>query len=161
MNVKSIFDRYKVRIEDDRIYDPIRQKFVHLTPEELVRQKTVKFLTRRLGVPEDRLIIERGLNTLSVLGIKRRIDIGVFDDEGLLMAVIECKASLAHGSEAAFKQAQGYLLDLNTRYFFVTDGITMDGWYYDTEQNIQLKNIPGYDSWYEYPVAGETGNDPF
>ncbi len=46
MNVKSIFDRYNVRIEDDRIYDPIRQKFAHLTPEELDRQKTVKFLIK-------------------------------------------------------------------------------------------------------------------
>lgn len=133
MNVKSIFSRYKVDIQGDTIFDPIRQKYIHLTLEEVVRQKTVKFLIKRLGVPEDRIIIERGLNTLGVPGVKRRIDIGVLDEDGLLMAVVECKASLSHGAEAAFKQAQGYLHDLNTRYFFVTDGETFDGWYYDTE----------------------------
>lgn len=58
MNVKSIFDRYKVQIIDDTIYDPIRQKYLHLTPEEVVRQKTIKFLMKRLGVPQDKIIVE-------------------------------------------------------------------------------------------------------
>ena len=152
MNIKTIFDRYKVKIEEDKIYDPIRQKWLHLTPEEIVRQKTVKFLMKRLCVPQDKIIVERGLNTLGVEGVKRRIDIGVLDEEGLLMAVVECKATLTRNEEAAFLQAQNYLLDLNTRYFFVTDGSTFSGYYYDTTQFIKLEEILKYDRWYYYPT---------
>ena len=153
MNVKSIFDRYKVPIVDEKIYDPVRQINLRVTPEEIVRQKTIKFLMKRLGVPQSKIIVERGLNTLGVEGVKRRIDIGILDEEGLLMAIVECKAKLSKNGESAFIQAQDYLLDLNTRYFFVTDGVTFSGWYYDTLQNIQLDEIPKYERWYHYPTA--------
>ena len=43
------------RSEINKIYDPIRQKYLLLTPEEDVRQKTIKFLMKRLGVPQDRI----------------------------------------------------------------------------------------------------------
>lgn len=151
MNVKTIFDRYKVQIIDDTIYDPIRQKYLHLTPEEVVRQKAIKFLMKRLGVPQSKIIVERSLNTLGVEGAKRRIDIGVLDEEGLLVAVVECKASLLGIEEAAHIQAQNYLLDLNTRYFFVTDGSAFNGYYYDSLQYIRLETIPKYDQWNNYP----------
>ena len=82
-----------------------------------------------------------------------RIDIGVLDEEGVLMAIVECKPTLSRNGEAAFIQAQDYLLDLNTRYFFVTDGVTFSGWYFDTVQNIELDEIPKYDRWYYYPTA--------
>ena len=52
-------------------------------------------------------------------GSKKRIDIGVYDDEGLLMAVVECKAPAVFNPEAAFTQAQNYLRELNTRYFLL------------------------------------------
>ncbi|MBQ6122176.1 MAG: type I restriction enzyme HsdR N-terminal domain-containing protein [Clostridia bacterium] len=155
MNVKTIFDRYKVQIIDDTIYDPIRQKYLHLTPEEVVRQKTIKFLMKRLGVPQNKIIVERGLNTLGVEGVKRRIDIGVLDEEGLLVAVVECKASLLGIEEAAHIQAQNYLLDLNTRYFFVTDGSTFNGYYYDSFQYIRLETILKYDQWNNYSKEEE------
>ena len=151
MNVLSIFNRYKVQIVDDTIFDPIREKYVHLTPEEIVRQKTIKFLMKRLGVPANKIIVERGLRTLGVEGSSKRIDIGILDDDDLIMAVVECKASLARNDEAASRQAQDYLLQLNTRYFFVTDGSVFNGYYYDTTQFIRLEEIPKYDHWYNYP----------
>ena len=43
MNVKSAFNRYKLRIVDGTIYDPIRNLTVKATPEEIVRQKTIKY----------------------------------------------------------------------------------------------------------------------
>ncbi len=128
MNVEKIYARYKVQTVGNTIYDPIRQKYVHLTPEEIVRQKTVKFLMKRLGVPQNRILIERSLGSLGVAGSKKRIDIGILDDEELLMGIVECKASLAYDDEVAHLQAQDYLLDLDTRYFFVTDGCRFNGY---------------------------------
>ena len=150
MKVKSIFDRYKIQVEGDTIYDPIREKWLHLTPEEAVRQKTIRFLMKRLGVPKHKIVVERSLASFGVKGSRKRIDIGVLDDEDLIMAVVECKASLTRNDEAAFQQAQDYLLNLNTRYFFVTDGDEFSGFYYDTVQFIKLEEIPKYDRWYYY-----------
>ena len=99
--------------------------------------------------------MEKSLGSLGVKGSKRRIDIGILDEEDLLIGVVECKASLTQNSEAAFLQAQNYLLDLNTRYFFVTDGVRLSGYYYDTQQFIKLEEIPKYERWYYYPVAKE------
>ncbi len=155
MNVTSIFSRYKLQIKDDKIFDPIRQKYVHLTPEEIVRQRTIKYLVKRLSVPQNKIIVERGLGTLGVEGSKKRIDIGILDDDDMIIAVVECKASVLGAGEAAFLQAQDYLRELNTRYFFVTDGNIMEGHYWDTQQYIRLKEMPKYDRLYYYPTAEE------
>jgi hypothetical protein len=153
MDVSGIFKRYKNKIEGDKIFDPIRCKYVHLTPEEQVRQKTIKFLTKRLNVPQNKIIVETSLSSLGVKGSKKRIDIGILDEDDLIMAVVECKAHLGAHQEDAFKQAKNYLLDLYTRYYFVTDGSTFDGYFYDTEKFIKLDTISKYDKWTYYPVS--------
>ena len=151
MEVSKIFERYKVKTENNQIYDPIRMKYVRLTPEEIVRQKTIKFLMKRLGVPQETIIVERGLSALGVENSKKRIDIGILDEEDLLMGVVECKAGIIN-TEAPYRQAQDYLIDLNTRYFFVTDGHVFDGYFWNTSQFIRLDSIPKYEQWYYYPT---------
>lgn len=152
MDVRGIFARYKVKKNDDKIFDIIRGKYVHCTPEEIIRQKTIKFLLQKLEVPKSKIVVERSLSTLGVSNSKKRIDIGIFDDENLIMGVIECKAPLAYNEEEAHLQAQDYLFELKTRYFFVTDGYIFNGYYHDTTQFIRLENIPKYDEWYNYPT---------
>ena len=75
MYIRNIFKRYKLKIEGNQIYDPIRKKYVALTPEEQVRQQTIKFLQQRLKVPADRISVERTLHSLGVPGNWKRIDI--------------------------------------------------------------------------------------
>ena len=123
MKVASLFKKYKVKRREGKVYDPIRGKYVHATPEEYVRQKTIQFLIDYMEIPSDRIIVERSLSKLGVEGDRRRIDIGFFDPEGGFMAVVECKESLVGFNENAFVQAQDYLYDLHARFFFVTDGI--------------------------------------
>lgn len=94
MDFNNIYSRYKLDIKDDKIYDPIRNGYYKCTPEEIVRQKTIKFLTHRLCVPKSKIIVERTLNSLGVIDSKKRIDIGILDYDSLIMAVIECKSSL-------------------------------------------------------------------
>ena len=153
MEVSSIFARYKIKLNDNKVYDPIRQIYVKATPEEIVRQKTIKFLQLRLKVPQDKIIVERALGSLGVAGSRKRIDIGILDADDLIMAVVECKASLIGIDEAAHAQAENYLREINTRYFFVTDGVRFSGYYFDTQQFIKLGKIPQYEEWYWYPKA--------
>lgn len=145
MNVANIFDRYKITIVDGKCIDPIRGISVKATPEEIVRQKTIRFLMKRLGVPQNRIIVEKTLNSLGVSGNRKRIDIGILDNEDRIMGVVECKASLLRIDEAAHAQAVDYLRSLNVRYFFVTDGISFYGYYLDSVQFVRLETIPVYD----------------
>lgn len=155
MNVEKIFARYKLNIDGDKIFDLVRHKYINLTPEEVVRQQTLKFLINRLAVPQDKIIVERSLGTLGVKGNKKRIDIGILDEDGIIMAVVECKAPNAYDPDTTFFQAQNYLRELNTRYFFVTDGKSFNGYYYDTVEDIKLDTVQKYDRWYYYPTSGK------
>ncbi|EPP35463.1 type I restriction enzyme R domain family protein [Chlamydia ibidis] len=47
-----------------KIFDPIRYKNLHVTPEECVRQGLLTFLTDELGYPKNLIIVEKGLRTL-------------------------------------------------------------------------------------------------
>ena len=44
----------------DMLYDPIRQKDVPATPEEHVRQATIKFLMDEVKVPQNLIAVEFG-----------------------------------------------------------------------------------------------------
>ena len=92
-----------------------------------------------MKVPQDKIIVERALGSLGVAGSRKRIDIGILDADDLIMAVVECKASLIGIDEAAHAQAENYLREINTRYFFVTDGVRFSGYYFDTQQFIKLE----------------------
>ena len=47
----------KDRIAMNQVFDPIRKKYVKLTPEEGVRQNVIKVLTRCHGYPETNLAV--------------------------------------------------------------------------------------------------------
>ena len=66
MEIVSVFKRYKVKKVRNEVYDPIRKRYVRATPEEYVRQQTIQFLIDYLGVPQDRIIVERTLSRLGV-----------------------------------------------------------------------------------------------
>lgn len=147
MEIVSVFKRYKVKKVRNEVYDPIRKKYVRATPEEYVRQQTIQFLIDYLGVPQDRIIVERTLSRLGVEGDRRRIDIGILDQEGEITAVVECKESIVGDHEAACVQAQDYLQALHAKFFFVTDGMTFKGYRFKMMSFLQLEDIPHYEEW--------------
>ena len=79
MKAASFFKKYKVKQREGKVYDPVRGKYVHATPEEYVRQKTIQFLIDYMEIPSDRIVVERSLSKLGIEGDRRRIDIGFFD----------------------------------------------------------------------------------
>ena len=147
MDVYNIFKKYKLKINGDKIYDPIREKFVKLTPEEIVRQKTICFLTKHLNTPKDKLCVEVALSTFGLANNRKRIDIGIFDDNKNLIGIVECKANLIGYNDSPFIQAIDYVTLLNVKYYFVVDGEYFHGYYYDSsnDQFVKLEAIPMYD----------------
>ena len=140
MDVVKAFKKYKLKIREDQIFDPIRQKFVRLTPEEKVRQKTIQFLINHMEIPADRIGVELSLNSLGDIGNRKRIDIGVFNDSNKIVAIVECKADYIGFKEAPYQQAIDYVASLGVYRYFVVDGYDMIGYHYNS-QNDQFEKI--------------------
>ena len=139
MDVYRSLKKYKLKIKGTQIYDPIREKYVHLTPEERVRQKTICFLTDQLHVPKDCVIVEKSLSSLGDIGNRKRIDIGVLDSHHDLAAIIECKADYVGDAESPYIQALDYTETLRVKYYFVSDGYDIVGFQHILQNNQFLK----------------------
>ena len=146
MYVHQIFKRYKLSIQEGKIFDPIRKKYVTNNPEETVRQKTIKFLIQRLGVPKAKINVEKSLHQLGDTGNNRRVDICIFDEQNVIVAIIECKAYYVGDQESPYIQALDYVTSLNVHNYFVVDGYEIMGFHYNEKlrQFEPYQQIPKY-----------------
>jgi hypothetical protein len=101
------------------ILDPIRKKFVLLTPEEWVRQHVIQDLLHK-GISKTRLSIEK---QFEVMGQQKRFDVVVAGSNASIALLIECKAPKVPITQATFDQIARYQLALNANYLMVTNGL--------------------------------------
>ncbi len=87
------------------VFDPLRRRWVALTPEEEVRQKTLYLLVEHLGVPAGRVAVEY---SLKVNGQDKRADAVVFGGAGEPLMVVECKAATVALTDVVLDQAVRY-----------------------------------------------------
>ena len=126
-NIESIFNSIKLkeRQQDEKCYfDPIRYFLVQKTPEEEVRQKTIIFLQKKLGIPIERIRVEEPMCHVKK-GLRGRADIVVYRDdkqEEALM-VIECKAPYIDvDCNIVLDQAIRYRDILKAEYIMLVNG---------------------------------------
>lgn len=112
----------KIRRLDDgiQIFDPCRRKYVQLTPEEWVRQHWINYLSSNLGYPVSRMGVEFGIRYGN---LSKRPDISVFDQQGEVETVVECKAPHIALSENTFLQLASYYKVLRPKYAVMTNGL--------------------------------------
>jgi hypothetical protein len=138
---------FRTRDHDGKqdIYDPIRQKYVRLTPEEWVRQHFVKYLVQEHGVPRGLIAIEHGFTDQSM---PRRADIVAFDRQGQPLLITECKAPSVSVTQDTFDQVARYNRILRVPFLVVTNGLTHYACRIDFEQATYefLDELPGYDA---------------
>jgi len=125
------------------IYDPIRHKFVALTPEEWVRQHLIGYLIQYKGYPVSMIGVEK---QLMLNKQSRRFDLVVYSRKALPFLLVECKAPGVEISEKTFDQAARYNLLLKAEYFLITNGIDhypcrLD---YINKQYIFIEDIPHF-----------------
>lgn len=143
LNFPKYSFRFKNRENKIYIFDAIRKKFVVLTPEEWVRQHTVQFLLEEKKYPKSLINVEK---ELIFNGLKRRYDIVVFNSDGSIFLVVECKRSKVVIRQDTFDQIARYNMVLEAQYLMVTNGLnhyycTMD---YEAQQYHFLREIPDY-----------------
>jgi hypothetical protein len=102
------------------VFDPVRRKWVALTPEEWVRQHFLQFLVHDLGCPVSLIASEMAL---TLHGLAKRADLVIHGSDGRPLALVECKAPSVKLDQAVFEQAARYNIVYRVAYLFVTNGL--------------------------------------
>jgi len=143
LNFPKFSFRFKNSENKVSIFDSIRKKFVILQPEEWVRQHCIQYLIEEKGYPKSLINVEK---ELIVNGLKKRYDIVVFNSDGSMHLIVECKAPTITVNQNTFDQIAQYNLVLNASYLMVTNGLNhyycqMD---FKNERYNFLEDIPKY-----------------
>lgn len=146
---KLNFPTYSFRFKNSEnkvsIFDVIRKRFMILQPEEWVRQHCVHYLINVKKYPISLINVEK---ELKVNGLKKRYDIVIFNPDGSIHLIVECKAPKIPIKQNTFDQIARYNLALNATYLMVTNGLNhyycmMD---FKNEKYIFLQDIPEYNA---------------
>ena len=120
---KVVFEEYDFRFKEDKgqkqIFDPVRKKYVVLTPEEWVRQHILQYLLAK-SYPASLIAIERGID---VNGASKRFDIVVYGRDSEPLILVECKAQDEPLAQNVLMQILGYNLSVKAKYFWITNGL--------------------------------------
>jgi len=103
------------------IFDPLRRKYVTLTPEEWVRQHFVNFLITERAYPPERIANEVSINVNST---SKRCDTVIYDNFLNPLVIVEYKAPEITITEEVFEQISRYNSALRVPYLIVSNGLT-------------------------------------
>jgi hypothetical protein len=143
------FPTYSFRFKNSEnkvaIFDEIRKKFIIITPEEWVRQHVVQFLLQDKKYPKSHINVEK---LLKINDLNKRYDVVVYNPDGSIYILVECKAPEIKISQHTFDQIARYNMTLNAEYLMVTNGLNhyfckMD---YKNEKYDFLPELPEYQS---------------
>lgn len=113
-----------IRLKDfdgaTKIFDPLRKKWVTLTPEEWVRQHFCAWLKGELGYPASLISNEIGI---TVNGTRKRCDTVIFNREGNPRIIVEYKAPEITITQDVFDQIVRYNMALHAEYLVVSNGL--------------------------------------
>jgi hypothetical protein len=136
---------FKLRNLNNRqeIFDPVRHKFVTLTPEEWVRQHLISYLSQIKGYPISIIGVEK---QMMLNKMPKRFDLVIFKRNGAPLLLAECKAPGVEITEKAFDQAARYNMLLQAEYFLITNGLEhypcrID---YENKQYIFIEDVPNF-----------------
>jgi hypothetical protein len=145
---KLHFPTYSFRFKNSEnkvaIFDEIRKKFIILTPEEWVRQHVVQYLLQDKKYPKSYINIEK---LIKINDLSKRYDIIVYQPNGEIYLLIECKAPEVTITQQTFDQIARYNLVLNAKYLMVSNGLNhyfcqMD---FENEKYVFLKELPEFE----------------
>jgi type I site-specific restriction endonuclease len=143
LNFPAYTFRFKNSENKVAIFDEIRKKFILLTPEEWVRQHVVKFLLEEKKYPKSHINVEK---IIKINGLTKRYDVVVFQPDGKIYLLVECKAPEIIIAQSTFDQIARYNMTLDAGYLMVTNGLNhyfcqID---HEQEQYIFLRDLPQY-----------------
>lgn len=126
------------------VFDSLRHRYIHLTPEEWVRQHFIHFLTEQKGYPAHLLANEV---SIELNGVRRRCDSVLYTQQlGQPKMIIEYKAPHIPITQEVFNQICSYNSVLRVEYLTVSNGMQHFCFHLDYERQTYtpLAEIPDY-----------------
>jgi hypothetical protein len=132
---------FELKIEGDKIWDPLRKKHLLCTAEEWVRQNFIQYLIQHKNYPEGRMVSEY---TVEYNGMKKRCDIALFNENLGVDVIVECKAPSISLGEDTFYQIAKYTSTLQAPFLILTNGLAHYCAFINTHEKEMrfLKEIP-------------------
>jgi len=142
--IKIIFPKQEVRVRQragaNEIFDTIRKKWVHFSPEEWVRQHMISYLLSK-NYPASLIAIEKKIK----LGeLTKRCDIVVYARNNKPFMIIECKEMKVALSEKTLEQILRYHSVLPATYLMITNGVHCFGFEKMNGQFYEIDEFPEY-----------------
>ncbi|MDG2368042.1 MAG: type I restriction enzyme HsdR N-terminal domain-containing protein [Flavobacteriaceae bacterium] len=112
---------FKIKNIDNKtyIFDIVRKKFFILNPEEWVRQHVICYLLEK-EISKNHIGIEK---KVIVNKMNKRFDIVVYNRDGSVKLLVECKAPNVKIDQAVFDQTLIYNKSLNSQFMMITNGL--------------------------------------
>ena len=125
------------------IFDPIRKKYVALTPEEWVRQNFVHYLINHKEYP---LSLMANEVLIKLNGTSKRCDTVLYNRDLSARMIVEYKAPHIEITQEVFNQITRYNMALKVDYLIVSNGLMHYCCKVDYEaQTVRfLKDTPSY-----------------
>lgn len=122
------------------IFDEVRKKWLILTPEEWVRQHTVRFIKSEKKIPDSAFVIEKKLELNRQI---KRLDILLYNKSDPWV-LVECKAPEIQISRKTFEQAARYNINVKATYILLTNGLQHIYFHYNSSKN-EYMIVPDFD----------------
>lgn len=143
LNLPAYEFRIKSADNKDYIYDPVRSRYVMLTPEEWVRQNFMQYLIKEKNYPESLMAVEK---QLTMNGKLFRFDLLTYRRSGKPLLIAEFKAPGIKISQDTFDQVVRYNMTLKVERVVVSNGLNHYVCEIDYNSNTYkfLKEVPAY-----------------
>lgn len=144
------------------IYCPVRKTYVSATPEEIVRQRFIAYLSAQKGFPLATLAVEKELGLVQPVTAtkapERRADIvcfakGIHPNHDLYpLLLVECKAVPL--TKKVVAQVTGYNHYLQAYFVaIVNDTEVITGWR-DGDKHVFIEGMPSYEALRTSAIGG-------
>lgn len=135
--------RIKKENDKDMLFDPLRKKWLVLTPEEWVRQNFVQYLIQVKKYPVALIALEKEI----WLGeLKKRFDILIYNNDHQPWMIVECKSGTITLNDETLQQALRYNISVPVEFIIITNGHYSFGWQKKDAQLNSITEMPGWNN---------------
>ena len=123
----------------EKLFDPLRKKWIVLTPEEWVRQNFIQILLQVQQYPATLIALEKEIRFGE---LKKRFDILVYNQQHQPWLMVECKAMDVELSEKTLQQILIYHAGLPVGWLIITNGSSTYGWQKVNDHFVSVDSLP-------------------
>ena len=141
INISYPEPAFRIKKENGKefIFDPLRKKWLVLTPEEWVRQNFLQYLLQVKKFPTALIAVEKEI----LLGeLKKRFDILVYNKEYQPWMMVECKAMEIKLDEMVLEQVLRYNISVPVEFMVITNGNLVYAWQKKDDELILINELP-------------------